>query len=140
MSECAACHSRTKPARRSVSEWAVTANFKHTTHGTDPRSKKPTNCLECHSTIAAAKDLASVTAPKMAQCDGCHDGKVSFKTTGFGCARCHAPPTPAGAQQAMQAGGLGLGVLPSEARPEVEEGVLLHRIASVASRIPGAGE
>jgi hypothetical protein len=25
----------------------------------------------------------------MQQCDACHDGKTSFKTTGFGCARCH---------------------------------------------------
>jgi hypothetical protein len=23
-------------------------------------------------------------------CEGCHDGKSSFKTTGFECARCHA--------------------------------------------------
>jgi c(7)-type cytochrome triheme protein len=98
MNDCAACHNRTKPSHAPVSQWAVTATFKHTQHAMDPRNRRATNCVECHSTVAASKDLASITAPKMSQCDSCHDGKTSFKTTGFGCARCHAPAGEMGGQ------------------------------------------
>jgi len=91
MQDCAACHNRTKPSHPAASPWSVSANFKHTQHATDPRSKKTTSCVECHATVAGSKDLASIAAPKMSQCDSCHDGKVSFKSTGFGCARCHGP-------------------------------------------------
>jgi hypothetical protein len=96
MTECAACHSRTPPAKAAVSTWAVGSNFKHELHAVDPRSSKPTACVECHGTIAKAKDLTTATMPAMAQCDGCHNGKQLangkpvFKTTGFDCARCHA--------------------------------------------------
>jgi c(7)-type cytochrome triheme protein len=88
MSDCAACHAGNRPAKQ-PSPWNVSATFEHTKHALDPRSRKPTACTECHTQIAAAKDLASVTAPRMADCDGCHDGKTTFKTTGFGCVRCH---------------------------------------------------
>jgi cytochrome c553 len=95
MNECAACHSRTAPAHAPVSQWAVTGNFKHQSHAMDPRSNKMTSCVECHGSIATAKDLTTAVLPAMAQCEGCHDGKKIangkpiFKTTGFDCARCH---------------------------------------------------
>lgn len=88
MTDCAACHAGSKPSKQ-ASPWSVSATFEHTKHAVDPRSRKPTACTECHTQIPAAKDLASVAAPRMADCDGCHDGKLAFKTTGFGCARCH---------------------------------------------------
>ena len=90
MTECAACHARTAPGHAAVSAWSVATTFKHATHAADPRTARPTPCVECHATIAGAKNLASVAAPTMQRCDGCHDGKLAFKSTGFGCARCHA--------------------------------------------------
>ncbi|MGH9887732.1 MAG: hypothetical protein ACREBE_19530, partial [bacterium] len=83
MSDCAACHAGNHPSKQ-PSPWNVSATFEHTKHALDPRSRKPTACIECHTQISAAKDLASVTAPRMADCDGCHNGKTTFKTTGFG--------------------------------------------------------
>jgi c(7)-type cytochrome triheme protein len=90
MTDCAACHTGTR-ASPPPSAWSVAAAFDHTTHAVDPRTRKPTACTECHKQIASAKDMASVAPPRMADCDGCHDGKSAFKSTGFGCARCHGP-------------------------------------------------
>jgi c(7)-type cytochrome triheme protein len=90
MNECAACHLRSAPAHAQAGPWSVRATFKHETHGTDKRNGRQTACVDCHDTIATAKDLASVQMPKMQRCDTCHDGKTAFKSTGFGCARCHA--------------------------------------------------
>ncbi len=95
MTECAACHTRTAPAHAPVSQWAVTGNFNHTSHATDPRSNQGTKCVECHASIGKAKDLTAQLLPAMATCEGCHDGKTMskgkpvFKATGFDCARCH---------------------------------------------------
>jgi hypothetical protein len=108
MSQCAGCHSQTPPPRPAASVWSVRATFDHKQHAADPRSRGVTKCTECHKQIASAKDLASVRAPLMADCEGCHDGKHTFKTTGFSCARCH---TPAGgampAAEARVRGGVG---------------------------------
>lgn len=90
MTACAACHVKTAPARAAVSSWSVAATFKHATHATDPRSHAATSCVECHATVASAPDLAAIRAPTMPSCDTCHDGKIAFKSTGFGCVRCHA--------------------------------------------------
>jgi hypothetical protein len=89
MTDCKACHSSARQARIGASEWSVGGMFQHTTHATDPRSHRATACVTCHTQVAAARDMSQVTAPRMADCDGCHDGTVAFKTTGFGCARCH---------------------------------------------------
>jgi len=94
MTECAGCHGLGKPkgamaARDPNYPWYVRAQFKHTAHETDPRAGKPTPCLLCHDQVVQAATLAAIGRPKMQQCDACHDGKTSFKTTGFGCSRCH---------------------------------------------------
>lgn len=97
MTQCGNCHVAERPTRAPVSAWSVAATFKHDKHATDPRSKKATACIECHAGVERAKDLAAVKLPAMQMCDGCHNGKQSFKTTGFECARCH---TSAGAPAA----------------------------------------
>lgn len=89
MTQCAACHVQGPP--RAVSPWSVRATFAHKQHATDPRTHAATKCTECHKQVGAAKDLASIKAPLMADCEGCHNGKHTFKTTGFQCARCHTP-------------------------------------------------
>jgi c(7)-type cytochrome triheme protein len=91
MTDCKACHGSTRASKLAASEWNVAATFEHARHATDPRSHRATACTECHTQVAAARDMAQVTAPRMADCDGCHDGKTAFKTTGFGCVRCHGP-------------------------------------------------
>jgi c(7)-type cytochrome triheme protein len=97
MNECGACHGLGKPngamaARDSSYPWYVRAQFKHSDHDNDPRANKPTACLLCHDQVVQASTLAQIGRPKMQQCDACHDGKTSFKTTGFGCSRCHGTP------------------------------------------------
>jgi c(7)-type cytochrome triheme protein len=89
MTDCAGCHARARTSKLAASPWSVTATFEHTRHAVDPRSRKPTACTACHTQVAAARDMAQVAPPRMADCDGCHDGKSAFKTTGFACARCH---------------------------------------------------
>jgi predicted CXXCH cytochrome family protein len=98
MSQCGTCHVQTAPVRATISAWSVKSNFDHPGHAKDPRSGKQTACAECHAQIKAAKDLASIKPPTMAMCEGCHNGKSSFKTTGFQCARCHAKPIAKPAQ------------------------------------------
>ena len=100
MIDCKACHAAARPAALAVSPWNVAATFDHVRHAIDPRSRKPTACAECHTRVAAATDMTAVTPPRMADCDGCHDGKTGFKTTGFGCARCHGPKVSAGSTPA----------------------------------------
>ncbi len=90
MDDCGKCHVQTAPARRPATEWSVAATFEHTKHANDPVSHKTTACLQCHKDIKNAKDLAAVKKPAMSDCDSCHNGKNSFKTTGFECSRCHS--------------------------------------------------
>ncbi len=118
MAMCAACHTPTPPSRAMVSQWSVRATFVHKQHATDPRSRGTTKCTECHKQIGAAKDLASIKAPLMADCEGCHNGKQSFKTTGFGCAKCHTPQGEAKpAAVSMRAGEVGTPLAVDEGTP-----------------------
>jgi len=94
MSQCGACHVQEAPQRRAPSAWSVRPAFEkidgHVKHAFDPRTKRQTSCTDCHAQVAKAKTLADVAPPAMNDCDGaCHNGKIAFKTTGFGCARCH---------------------------------------------------
>lgn len=94
MSTCGGCHQRGQQgggARGKPSEWAVTARFQHETHGRDPRTSSETSCVGCHASIPRAQKTRDIAAPAMQSCDGCHDGKAAFKTTGFECKKCHAP-------------------------------------------------
>jgi hypothetical protein len=109
MSDCKLCHKNEASERMAVSEWSVVATFKHSTHATDARNKQQTQCALCHAEVPNATELKTLRLPVMKLCDSCHDGKTSFKTTGFECARCHrraAPPAtslfgPAGTQIGM---------------------------------------
>lgn len=93
MSSCGSCHAlggkSGKEKRAEPSEWNVRAKFTHDSHGRDPRKSQPTSCVSCHRSVPKASTLAEVKPPKMEYCDGCHDGNHAFKTTGFGCHRCH---------------------------------------------------
>jgi len=94
MNDCGKCHKREAVAQTAASEWSVLATFSHPRHANDSRSRKTTNCSECHAEIAKSTSLASLTKPKMETCTGCHNGKVSFKATGFDCAKCHIKGSP----------------------------------------------
>jgi c(7)-type cytochrome triheme protein len=89
MNDCQMCHKNQAIARAGVSDWSVSRTFAHSVHATDPRNKQPAACIGCHASVATATDLTSIKPPTMASCDGCHDGRSAFKTTGFECARCH---------------------------------------------------
>ena len=92
MEQCAACHQLGAAAARPVGwngAWSVAARFDHTTHASDPRSKNQTRCATCHAAVPRAVTLSQIAPPAMTSCDGCHDGRHAFKTTGFACARCH---------------------------------------------------
>jgi len=91
MTQCQTCHLQQPPQKAQVSQWSVRALFPHNKHGTDPRNRATTKCTTCHNTVAKAKELATIKAPKMSQCDECHNGKLAFKSTGFECSRCHSP-------------------------------------------------
>ncbi len=92
MDNCGRCHVERPPNRALPTIWSVAATFDHAKHATDPTTHKTTACIQCHKDVKNAKDLASVKKPAMADCDSCHNGKVSFKTTGFECSRCHTQP------------------------------------------------
>jgi c(7)-type cytochrome triheme protein len=103
MLKCGACHtfSSSIPAvagERAAPEWRVTAKFRHETHRTDARTTPPgaLDCQACHPGVSDAGPGQKPPSPKMAGCAStCHDGKVAFKATGFGCVRCHgSEPTP----------------------------------------------
>lgn len=98
MSNCGSCHKLgyQETRRKAGSRYAVRARFDHTDHNTDPRSKKrkAPGCKTCHVGIKDASTLAEISSPTMQSCDACHDGELAFKTTGFGCAKCHGDATP----------------------------------------------
>ncbi len=89
MNECGKCHKLDPLTKKAPSDWSVAATFNHQRHANDSRSRKNTNCVECHAEIGKSTSLATMAKPKMETCAGCHNGKVSFKTTGFDCAKCH---------------------------------------------------
>ena len=92
MTQCRGCHTQTAPPRAVPTEWSVASTFVHDKHANDPRSKKASQCVTCHSDVGKAKDLASIKKPTMDSCGACHNGKDSFKSTGFECSRCHTKP------------------------------------------------
>jgi hypothetical protein len=104
MADCAACHAQTRQSPMQASPWNVAATFEHQKHAVDPRSHQPTACTACHTQVAGALDMAAVAPPRMADCDGCHDGKLAFKTTGFGCVRCHGARPQVGLLEPARAG------------------------------------
>jgi c(7)-type cytochrome triheme protein len=98
MTECGGCHGLGKPrgqlaARDPAFAWYVRDKFRHASHVNDPRGggQEMTPCATCHDQVAGATRLSEIARPRMQQCDACHDGKLAFKTTGFGCAKCHGP-------------------------------------------------
>ena len=90
MTNCDGCH-KTGPTSegRQISEWSVSERFSHANHKQDPRLKQTTKCELCHGKVEEARTLREVKPPTMRSCDACHNGKTSFKTTGFQCYRCH---------------------------------------------------
>jgi c(7)-type cytochrome triheme protein len=99
MNDCGKCHATTAPTKQGVSAWSVAATFGHEKHAKDPRAAgKATSCIECHAGVEKSTTLSNVVKPKMQSCDGCHNGKTSFKSTGFECSKCHTtqkqPSTP----------------------------------------------
>lgn len=94
MTDCGGCHAlggKGAGVGARESEWVVGELFAHNTHSRDPRKPgaEPA-CTGCHADITKATSLATIKNPTMRSCDGCHDGKYAFKTTGFQCYRCHA--------------------------------------------------
>ena len=92
----------TPPAKAVATEWSVRMTFasgkadQHIKHRFDPRGRqKDTTCIECHASTKTATNLAAIKPPAMSQCEGCHNGKNAFKTTGFECSRCHQRPQQA---------------------------------------------
>ncbi|RMH36762.1 MAG: hypothetical protein D6689_21910 [Deltaproteobacteria bacterium] len=91
MTACAGCHRPREAAAvaRAPSAWSVAATFRHETHAVDPRGGGEPACTVCHEAVARAERVADIAPPTMRSCDACHDGERAFKTTGFGCYRCH---------------------------------------------------
>jgi hypothetical protein len=106
MTACGACHAPAGPEKLR-SEWSTAARFAHDSHQRDVRTATVTDpsaegwkrvdasgaaalpCESCHANARKAGDGEAVTHPQMADCAACHDGGLAFKTTGFGCVRCH---------------------------------------------------
>ncbi len=94
MSECGECHKLgyQDKLRKDRSAYTVRVRFEHSDHDRDPREKgrgSAPDCKTCHTDVAQASTLAEIPSPTMESCDACHDGKLAFKTTGFGCVKCH---------------------------------------------------
>lgn len=108
MDRCGGCHASGAEAARPppAGPWSVAARFRHETHGVDPRggegAARETRCTECHAGVDQAERLSQIRPPTMKSCGACHDGTHAFKTTGFGCAKCHGvvAAAPGGAQPA----------------------------------------
>ncbi len=77
MDSCLSCH--VTVAAKAAGAWSVVGRFRH-----DQNHRSA--CSNCHRSPITAPEL---TTPAMEDCGSCHDGKRAFKTTGFGCARCH---------------------------------------------------
>ncbi|MBA2539072.1 MAG: hypothetical protein H0V17_05505 [Deltaproteobacteria bacterium] len=109
MNECGKCHQRDAVKKPGASDWSVAATFDHKRHANDSTTRKTTECSSCHAEIAKSTSLAAMAKPKMETCARCHNGKVSFKTTGFDCAKCHIktkePSTPAPTSSLTSGGG-----------------------------------
>jgi len=89
---CASCHvSGLLPGREALQErraWSVTSRFHHARHQRDAAGAA-LPCEACHTDAPAAKTVREISPPTKPRCAPCHDGRVAFKMTGHGCARCH---------------------------------------------------
>ncbi len=89
---CAACHARglerDRTKRRQAVPWSVAARFRHQVHATHG-SGAPVPCTSCHDAVTSSTDAGTIASPSKSSCAPCHDGKVAFKISGHGCARCH---------------------------------------------------
>lgn len=115
MTECAECHvaSGSELARvlpKNGGKWVVTAKFEHDGHRRDVRTAKvadaakkgwerydassaePLECRSCHGDVLETDGIPP--RPGKKDCTACHDGNYAFKTSGFGCAKCHGPKEP----------------------------------------------
>ncbi len=101
MTECGKCHLSSAPNRAAETEWSVAATFDHKKHATNPKTRATSQCSQCHADVKNAKDLAGIKNPTMQSCDTCHDGKISFKTTGYECSKCHTRAKQPSTPQAM---------------------------------------
>lgn len=90
---CERCHASgllaARVAARLQQPWSVRARFRHEPHGVDPTRGAALSCTACHADVLRSETLADIPGPPKAVCAPCHDGRVSFKLTGHGCARCH---------------------------------------------------
>lgn len=93
---CGGCHelgvADQRDAQRRSAKWSVRRLFAHAKHerGLDGNALP---CVACHVDMRGA-DLMSLATPPKSACIPCHDGTVSFKLTGTGCARCHTNQKP----------------------------------------------
>lgn len=99
MNQCGGCHKLgyAEELQQSRSKYSVRARFDHEDHDNDPRKENRGNepdCKVCHSDVTKAETLKEIPPPTMQSCDACHDGKLAFKTTGFGCVKCHGDAAP----------------------------------------------
>ena len=98
MSDCGDCHKLGYQAQRlnNQSKYTVRARFRHDDHDRDPRekSREAPGCKLCHTGVETASTLSEIPRPTMQSCDACHDGVNAFKTTGFGCVKCHGVAQP----------------------------------------------
>jgi hypothetical protein len=89
---CGGCHALgLLPERDAAQEhraWSIGPRFRHAGHEHD-RAGTPLACEGCHPTAAGARTIREVAAPAKPSCAPCHDGRIAFKMTGHGCARCH---------------------------------------------------
>ncbi len=92
LSACTTCHAlgieRQRTAERTEAPWSVRARFRHDGHRTD-RAGAPLPCTSCHTATTTSGAGVMPAPPAKASCAPCHDGKIAFKMTGHGCARCH---------------------------------------------------
>jgi c(7)-type cytochrome triheme protein len=91
MDQCQRCH---VPAygRRSGSFLVrgpvpVSATFSHVDHA----ARGAIDCRLCHDSVARSADT-ELSAPTMASCQTCHDGRAAFSVLGPQCRRCHTAP------------------------------------------------
>ena len=90
---CDGCHQVGLETRRDVERrgaaWSVRSRFRHQPHRR--AGDAAVACVTCHVQVPSADTLDAIAAPGKPACAPCHDGQVTFKMTGHGCARCHGP-------------------------------------------------
>jgi c(7)-type cytochrome triheme protein len=93
LSACTGCHELDlvveRRAQRMQAPWSVRERFDHAQHRSEPGSGAAVPCTACHQGVAEADRVTDIPGPPKRACAPCHDGRVAFKLTGHGCARCH---------------------------------------------------